>query len=69
MFSEILMTMMIGAMTFCVVGSIVLLTLQYIADELQYISTLHFWEIAIILAVCFLIGSAVVSMEQIHIFS
>ena len=54
-----IMTLMTGAFTVVIIGSIVCWILSYIIDEIQALRGTTWQEIVVMLIVCFVIGSAV----------
>jgi len=59
MFENMLMTLMTGAFTVVIIGSIVCWILSYIVDEIRAMRGTTWQEIVVMLIVCFVIGSAV----------
>ena len=59
MFENMLMTLMTGAFTVVIIGSIVCWILSYIVDEIQAMRGITWQEIVVMLIVCFVVGSAV----------
>ena len=53
------MTLMTGAFTVVIIGSIVCWILSYIVDEIRAMRGTTWQEIVVMLIVCFVIGSAV----------
>jgi len=54
-----IMTLMTGAFTVVIIGSIVCWILSYIIDEMQALRGTSWQEIVIMLGVCFAVGSAI----------
>ena len=59
MFENMLMTLMTGAFTVVIIGSIVCWILSYIVDEIRAMRGTTWQEIVVMLIVCFVVGSAV----------
>tara|TARA_B100000900_G_C20313798_1_gene607273 strand:+ start:181 stop:363 length:183 start_codon:yes stop_codon:yes gene_type:complete len=59
MFENMIMTLMTGAFTVVIIGSIVCWILSYIIDEMQALRGTSWQEIVIMLGVCFAVGSAI----------
>ena len=58
MFENMLMTLMTGAFTVVIIGSIVCWILSYIVDEIRAMRGTTWQEIVVMLIVCFVVGSA-----------
>jgi hypothetical protein len=59
MFENMIMTLMTGAFTVVIIGSIVCWILSYIVDEIRAMRGTTWQEIVVMLIVCFVVGSAI----------